>query len=843
MKTPDRGGTRRGSTLVLVLVVGALFGLLAYATADIARGGKQTVSSEASASDLRYQCEAAAELLRLELTNHWERSRLMPNVWFERHVRDGAQLAAAPPKRAALAAPWDGAPAPGCAQPVSFASFPDARAWVDLVGPVGQNWVEVVAATHTTGPRAVGASEGDRRRPTSIRVRLSWGNNPIFDLAMLTVTTNCMFCHLRVNGDVGSIGFFRPGWGAEGGSGANSGHGSAIVGKLYVAPSAAPGSPPPPNHTLDGSTWTDGAGTSQKTLNGVRVMKPDGNDVSNDYATLGDNLAGEYGAGKDVELDYTGAKLPKDTNGDGRPDFPPIDVAKSRQQANGGIGVGAAPGAIAVSGTPTTPGSYGAWKVPLGGTLKDDLVTPTSQADLFAQNPDGSRSGVVDGNLVLVGTYDNPIRLDQDIFVEGDVVIKGYVEGKGGIYAGRNVYIAGDVIYKTPPASWPLQDDAQARDAVANQPGSTELRLAARSNIVVGDWTYREDRDADGQEDDFLRQRDRQGSIFITSQFGMNSTRYYEADPSGRFVSNELRLDAATGKYYNDLDQEVPASRVTRVDDGASPELPPGVARAYDVDSQRYDAAIAPGTVKRDDGGSAVASGHFEPWMSQTEFRGLLGTQQLENGVARTEKLYTNDETRAFELGGNGWDGAQFTEANADMNTDGDAAMEKSHFEAKTNPDGSYAGTGRVARTDGRIVDVGAQTWSTQVQHVDGFLYANKRIAGTSRYAMTVNGGMAAGEIGVLAVYDYQNYLSTSSGSYTSQSASAAWLSDHRTWMSSPPARQYTDPNDPNVRSDPRTKFGLNYDYRLRNGGYGYNLIEGGAGEVVFISRGGRDEP
>ncbi len=809
---------RRGSTLILVVVIGLLLVSLALVTGTVAREGRVVEAAGRGDTEMSYRCEGAAELLRLELTNHWEQTRLMPAAWFNAYVRDpGAAVAAAPRSTQADASN----PVPGLAGLVrSYVAFPGVAAWVDRCGPPGQNWVDVVAATTT-----VGDDLNDRRTPQSVRVRLDFGNNPIFDLAMLTVTTNCMFCHMRVNGDVGSIGFLRPGWGGEGGSGGNSGSGSFVVGEVYVAPptSAALAD----NVTNDGVTWTDPHGAAQQTLNGLRVLKPDDDDVSNDQATLADNEAGT------IHVNYDGPKLPEDTNGDDRPDFPPIDTAVAEEQSAGRLGVGAAASGITVNGSPHEPGAFGAWKVPLRGDYASDLA-PATPSDFERATADGGQASVLDGNLILIGTYDDPIQLDGDVFVRGDVIIKGYVQGKGGIYAGRNVYVAGDVIYKDTPGSWPLKSDGEAVDSIQNEPGTTELRLAARSNIVVGDWTYENDRDGDGAEDDFLPQRDRQGQMFINDQFGLSSTRYYEADSSGSIVSNELTQIGSS--FYNDKGEVVPTERVTRVDSSAQPELPSGVGRNYDVRSDRYDAVLAPGMVVRADDGSSVASGSFDAWMSQGEFRSILGTQELENGVARTGGVELgNDATKEFELGNADFPGAQFNSTNAP----GVGSGNKNHFEAKTNADGTYADIGRLFRNDGRIVDVGAQRWSTQVQHIDAFLYANKRIAGTSRYAMTVNGGMAASEIGVLAVYDYSgSYLPSSN--YTTTSSNTSWLSAHRTWMNAPPNRVYTDPSDPNVRADPLKTFILNYDYRLRNGGYGYNLIEGGAGERISFSRAGK---
>lgn len=813
---------RRGSTLSMVLMFGVLFGALALVTATVAQGGRKAASVDRASADLSYRCEGAAEALRLELTNQWESTGLMPAQWFAQQLRAVGATTPAPPRTDMTAVP--GLPGFAGGYPRSYAAFPEVVAWVDQVGQPGQNYIDIVAATTS----AVGATQADHRAPQSVRIRINFGNNPIFDLALLTQTTNCMFCHLRVNGDVGSVGFFRPGWGGEGhGGSTNSGRDSQVVGKVYVGPpTAAEVAGGLADYvTNDGENWTDGAGTTQKSLNGARVLAPDGNDVHNSQASLADNVAGV------IESNYTGPKLPDDSNGDGAADFPAIDTEVAERQSNGKLGVGGSASAITVNGTPTTAGAYGAWKVPLRGDFAADLA-PVTPTDFDYTNADGGTSSVLDGNLILIGTYDNPINLDGDIFVKGDVVIKGYVQGRGGIYAGRNVYVAGDVIYKDLPANWPLKDDAQAVSAVANTPNASELRLAARSNIVVGDWTYETDRDTDG-EDDILPQRDRQGEMFMHDQFSLSSVRYYEADHQGNVVSNELTRIGSS--YFNDKGEVVPAARVTVVDSTTRPEYPAGVSSNYNLYPERYDAALAPGTVVRANNGTDVASGTFDPWMKQSEFREILGTQEVENAVARTGGAFSNDATKSFEFGNADFAGSQFNGANAPSMGSG-----KHHFEAKLNPDGTYADQGRLVRNDGRIVDVGKHTWPTQVQHIDGFLYANKRIGGTSRYALTINGGMASSAIGVLAVYDYTgSYLPSSN--MTTTSNSNAFLAGHRTWMNqneTDMVRTYTDPADPNVRSDPLRRFILNYDYRLRNGGYGYNLIEGGAGERLFFSRG-----
>lgn len=94
-------------------------------------------------------------------------------------------------------------------------------------------------------------------------------------------------------------------------------------------------------------------------------------------------------------------------------------------------------------------------------------------------------NGLVSGSAVLVGTADKPIKLYGPVTVDQDVVIKGYTQGQGTIYAGRNVHIVGSTRYKNPP-SWLGNDPAQNdRD---NEKKDL-LGLAARGSVIMGDPT------------------------------------------------------------------------------------------------------------------------------------------------------------------------------------------------------------------------------------------------------------------------------------------------------------------------------------------------------------------
>jgi len=93
-----------------------------------------------------------------------------------------------------------------------------------------------------------------------------------------------------------------------------------------------------------------------------------------------------------------------------------------------------------------------------------------------------SVSGTYNGNLILVGTDANPIVINSQVAVDGDVIIKGKISGDGQIFARGNVYVAGDVTYKDG------SDAGNRTFGVGAGGGSNALSLAAGGNIMVGDY-------------------------------------------------------------------------------------------------------------------------------------------------------------------------------------------------------------------------------------------------------------------------------------------------------------------------------------------------------------------
>ena len=706
--TTRRSDRNRGTGLLMILIISTILAGVVTATVLLSLRSSEANAEWRAIESERVACESVADILRAELVADFESSGLMGSIWLT-DVRNGIRFAPSTPR--------------------TYAGFPGVEARIGTIAPAGagQLWVEVLGQT----------LPGSSRSEQVVRQRIDFGNSAVMDFALLAKTVNCMFCHLKVTGDVGSLADLRPGWGS-GNRGRNSGQGSEIHGDVYVAGDAI-----------------DGTGSHSGTLNGTEFFG-------------------------DLYDQYHGPKLPKDSNGDGDPDFPTIDPTAVSLGAKGSIWADASP--TGDSGMWVTP-MLGSWDPATAPKLSSPPSDPTGTT--WVPGDKNAVGSVIDGNVTLVGTADNPIQLNGDVFVTGDVVIKGVVEGKGAIYAGRNVYAAGDVVYKNPPAE--MKNDA---DAVAEiKAGKDELRLAARGSIVLGDWTY------ESSSGDLLGMKDRQAQSFLDDSFHLDDVRHYQAAEGG-VSSNELTQIG--NDFYNDLGDVVPPEKVVTVD---SADTMGSDEPKTQIFTERFDSVIAPGQV--------LSDGSFHSWMSQSDYRDVLGQKEYSDMMWRlpTPK---NDSSIDKELGA-GW-------------ADNVSSMSNSDAWFDNNQHGD--GLGQYVRKTGsflQVVETGEKPWSTQVTRVDAFLYSNKRIGGLTAMVdnLVINGGLVSEDIQVLA---------PGRGNHTS------WYRDPRHGDAMVPiswrgegAILYDEDGNP---IDPA--FYINYDYRLRNGGLGFNLIPGTLGERIY---------
>ncbi len=125
------------------------------------------------------------------------------------------------------------------------------------------------------------------------------------------------------------------------------------------------------------------------------------------------------------------------------------------------------------------------------GSATETRLNPSESAAV------GGASGIVNGNLVLVGTKDNPVNLSSQVLVKGDVIIKGYYTGVGSMWATGNIYLPSDLRYRDQAmkdaAGNPILDKtgmAVEDFGNLNNMGSGENLggMIAGGTIVIGDY-------------------------------------------------------------------------------------------------------------------------------------------------------------------------------------------------------------------------------------------------------------------------------------------------------------------------------------------------------------------
>ena len=374
-----------------------------------------------------------------------------------------------------------------------------------------------------------------------------------------------MYCHLRVRGDVGQLDFMRPGWGHE---------------TIHATDDTKK------KESGIGSGGNDGGSVVYGTAYAA-------GDVSGDDTELTGNNPRVNGARfNEVITNYTGDKLPK--NKDGTPDFPAIKTEVAIANANGSV----SGGELLWRGDELEPSDY-----------------PPSREAISSKN-EGDQ-----GNAILIGTKENPIDLSGDVYFSGDVIIKGYIKGRGGVYAGRNIYVAGDIKYADENSDCWKENDPNSCAVEDIEAKKDELRLGARGNIVVGDYTEKS-----GGKDKTWDEL--QAADYFRSQFGFkNDTKKYYQKGTG----DELECSGSgdTRRCKNADGKAVASSGVVEK-----------------TGTEAYDYSMRPGAVD--------ANGNFDAWLSDDLYQEILGEETRtyntwRKDVKRTD-LDGDDATRRRRL-------------------------------------------------------------------------------------------------------------------------------------------------------------------------------------------------
>lgn len=119
------------------------------------------------------------------------------------------------------------------------------------------------------------------------------------------------------------------------------------------------------------------------------------------------------------------------------------------------------------------------------------LSTQTIVSDGVYGDSSGEKENLVIGKPTAESPAKNStitlIEIDGPVVVKGNVVMQGYVTGRGTLYAGRNLYLAGSVKYANPPSTSPTGTQAVVQDPKASDYNSDQVVYATGGSIISGD--------------------------------------------------------------------------------------------------------------------------------------------------------------------------------------------------------------------------------------------------------------------------------------------------------------------------------------------------------------------
>lgn len=108
--------------------------------------------------------------------------------------------------------------------------------------------------------------------------------------------------------------------------------------------------------------------------------------------------------------------------------------------------------------------------------------TQTKTSDELGRLPDSSSSDGRPSNIVVLDGTSTPIHVVGTVFINGDVVIRGKVQGNGTLLARGNIYVLGDLTYDCTQTQGSAECDYKQRDKLP------QFSLVAGGSVFVGDY-------------------------------------------------------------------------------------------------------------------------------------------------------------------------------------------------------------------------------------------------------------------------------------------------------------------------------------------------------------------
>lgn len=128
---------------------------------------------------------------------------------------------------------------------------------------------------------------------------------------------------------------------------------------------------------------------------------------------------------------------------------------------------------------------YEAYAIASTGTLtRGTFGTSTVNAVWGDSAGETSGLGITNGADIGCLVLTNGTTINGVVVARGDVYIKGTIRGQGTIYAGRNIYVIGNLTYSNPP-SWTKPTHTPSNTASINQTRDF-LGLCAKGNLILG---------------------------------------------------------------------------------------------------------------------------------------------------------------------------------------------------------------------------------------------------------------------------------------------------------------------------------------------------------------------
>ena len=424
---------------------------------------------------------------------------------------------------------------------------------------------------------------GGESRVSETVVRIGGAPWKGFDYALLANNVNCVFCHA----DIDNVTRFYPGMGEtefdrvkvatlealQMRVGQST---SRIAGTLYASGALQD------KHGNQLATMPSGAGDIQS----IPIDTNTGTIQNTGWSTM-ENLVDSMGAGVANGNFYQGYDSSNTFDGEIPESFPPVipdGDDRLVSDSEWGTKVTSLTNGRLTGGTikkyADTAGSYTA-------TGNDQLARTGGLGTIDSNQDENLRE-----HLVLVGTKADPIRIEDDVAVNGDVMISGYIEGEGLLLARGNVYIVGDLIYNDGDT---VGDGSGDRTFGTNGGSDNAWAVAAGGNIIHNNYNQdMQDRQVDGNNTETNGSTGGFGVVeagLFNRMEWARSQEYVAANPTGNGSGDSGSLGGE--KFPTLTSNAANAVTYTAADDSAG-RIPTGSSIGDPVTNNAYQAGYIP---------------------------------------------------------------------------------------------------------------------------------------------------------------------------------------------------------------------------------------------------------